>query len=143
MAQHGLEGIDDTVQQTYLWIDEIARRFHGNRHQGLQILRGFLHVLRDHLPVDESAQLAAQLPTLVRGIYYEGWDPTRNLQHERGREEFLTRFIEQSGIRQMDAPDALAAAFRVMAERTAGGESNQVLMLLPPHVRELLTAAAR
>lgn len=143
MAQHGLEGIDDTVQQTYAWIDEIAARFHGDRHQGLQILRAFLHLLRDHLSVDESAQLAAQLPLLVRGIYYEGWDPSHNLLHERSREQFLARFTQHSGVRDMDARDALAIAFRVLEGHVSGGEVHQVLMVLPAHIRELVAASAR
>ena len=36
-----------------------------------------LHTLRDRLTVDVAAKLAAQLPTLIRGIYYEDWDPSR------------------------------------------------------------------
>jgi uncharacterized protein (DUF2267 family) len=49
-----------------------------------------LHALRDRLTVNEAAQFGAQLPMLVRGIYYEGWDPTR-LPVKMNREEFLQR----------------------------------------------------
>jgi uncharacterized protein (DUF2267 family) len=29
------------------------------------------------LAVDESAHIAAQLPMLIHGIHFEGWDPSR------------------------------------------------------------------
>ncbi|MBI2765887.1 MAG: DUF2267 domain-containing protein [Chloroflexi bacterium] len=138
MAERGLEGIDETVQQTYIWVDEIARAFHGSRHQGLQVLRGFLHALRDHLGIDESAQLAAQLPLLVRGLYYEGWDPGHSLQHARSGEDFLARMVRDAGIREADARDAVAAAWKTLVGHVSGGEVADIAQSLPKHVRELL-----
>jgi uncharacterized protein (DUF2267 family) len=138
MAEQGLKGIDETVQQTYVWINEIAEQFHGDRHQGLQILRAFLHLLRDHLSTDELAQLAAQLPLLVRGVFYEGWDPSRTLQHERDTEAFLDRFVREAGVRDMDSRDAVKAASSVLKRHVSGGEYGQVVQSLPGHLRELV-----
>jgi uncharacterized protein (DUF2267 family) len=138
MADRGLQGIDETVQQTYVWIDEVADAFHGSRHEGFQVLRGFLHTLRDHLPTDESAQLAAQLPMLVRGVYYEGWNPGHSTQRERGEAEFLRHMVSETGIREFDARDAVKAAWGTMAHHITGGELAQVEQSLPKHVRALL-----
>ncbi|MBA4181123.1 MAG: DUF2267 domain-containing protein [Anaerolinea sp.] len=141
MAERGLEGIDHTVQQTYIWVDEIARLFHGNRHQAFQILRSFLHVLRDHIGLDESAQFAAQLPLLIRGLYYEGWDPSHSLVHERTADTFMARFVSEAGIRPMDGQDALAAVGGVVGRHVSDGEAAQILSSLPAAIRRLLTAA--
>lgn len=138
MAVRGLEGIDETVQQTYIWIDQVADEFHGSRHQGFQIIRAYLHLLRDHLSVDESAQLAAQLPMLLRGAYYEGWDPTKDRRHERSRDAFLDAFVKESAVRESDAHDALAAVDRVLHRHISEGEYHDVFQALPTGVRELL-----
>lgn len=138
MAEPGLKGIDETVEQTYIWVNEVADLFHGDRHQGFQILRAFFHLLRDHLSTDELAQLAAQLPMLLRGAYYEGWDPSKSLQHERTAEAFLERFVAESGIREMDARDAVLAASKVLGRHISGGEFNQAVQALPGHLRELV-----
>jgi uncharacterized protein (DUF2267 family) len=138
MADKGLKGIDETLQQTYIWINEVAEHFHGDRHQGLQILRAFLHLVRDHLLTDELAQLAAQLPMLVRGVYYEGWNPSHSLRHERDAQAFLDRFVSESGVRAMDSRDAVKAASSVLKRHVSGGEYAQVVEALPAHLRELV-----
>ncbi len=43
---------------------------------------------RDRLPVDLTAHFGAQLPMLVSGLYYEGWDPSK-VPIKMARQEFL------------------------------------------------------
>ena len=68
----GLDVFDQTVQQTNTWLVEIERELGANRQRAYLALRGTLHALRDELVPDEAVHLAAQLPMLVRGLYYEG-----------------------------------------------------------------------
>ena len=44
-------------------------------HLALHALRAGLHALRDRLTVEEAAQLAAQMPMTIRGLFYENWHP--------------------------------------------------------------------
>jgi uncharacterized protein (DUF2267 family) len=69
------------IEQAYGWPKE-------RRNQSYAALRTVLHLLRDRLPVEESVQFAAQLPVLVRGVYFEGWDPTV-VPIKLNREDFL------------------------------------------------------
>jgi uncharacterized protein (DUF2267 family) len=69
------------IEQAYGWPAE-------RRDQSYAALRTVLHLLRDRLPVAEGAQFAAQLPVLVRGIYFEGWNPT-DVPIKLNREDFL------------------------------------------------------
>ena len=38
-------------------------------------LKVTLHALRDRLSIGEAAQLGAQLPMMIRGLFYESWRP--------------------------------------------------------------------
>jgi uncharacterized protein (DUF2267 family) len=101
-------------------------------------LRATLHALRDRLTVDEVAQLGAQLPMLIRGFYYEGWDPTGKPLKVRHVEEFLTLIDEE--LRNTDAVDperAARAVFALLAARIADGEIQDVKHMLPGNIRDL------
>src|SRR5687768_300232 len=79
MTDIGLEVFDTTKQKTMTWIKDLMEELHWeDRHRAYLVLRGHLHLVRDVLTVEEVAHFSAQLPLLVRGVYFEGWDPTRN-----------------------------------------------------------------
>jgi uncharacterized protein (DUF2267 family) len=93
MAQTGLATFDTTLERTNHVLKEIERAYgwpKERRNQAYAALRAVLHAVRDRLPVEETAQLAAQLPMLVRGMYYEGWDPSK-VPAKMDREAFLDR----------------------------------------------------
>ena len=93
MAQTGLATFDTTLERTNHVLKEIERAYgwpKERRNQAYAALRAVLHAVRDRLPVEETAQLAAQLPMLVRGMYYEGWDPSK-APVKMDREAFLDR----------------------------------------------------
>jgi len=99
----------------------------GRPARGLLALRAILHTLRDRITVEEVAQLGAQLPMLVRGFYYEGWDPTGKPVRVRGKETFLLGIAQQFPSADLIDPEKTArAVFRVLARRVSeGGRGRQ------------------
>jgi len=78
MSSQGLEVIDQTVHLTHEWINELAERVgYTSKRSTLRLMRTSLQLLRDRLPENEMAQFAAQLPILIRGFLFEGWQPKR------------------------------------------------------------------
>ena len=74
MSTTGLPVFDTTVQETNLWLKAVMDGLHtDDRHLAYLALRATLHALRDRLGPENAVHLAAQLPMLVRGLYYEGW----------------------------------------------------------------------
>lgn len=146
MTPKRIEALDTTLQKTYEWLHDIRVEIGiENRHAYLA-LRGTLHAIRDFLPLDESAQFAAQLPMVVRGLYFEGWDPSRTPEPDRTREAFLRR-VETELEHAMwdeeypiDAEAAARAVLRILSDRISGGEMLQVARAMPKPVREFWPA---
>jgi uncharacterized protein (DUF2267 family) len=139
MSVTGLEVFDATVQKTNAWLKRLMEILvSDDRHLAYLALRATLHALRDRLTVEEAAELAAQLPMLVRGFYFEGWDPTGKPVRDRHLDVFLARiWRELPPGTPVDPEPAARAVFRLLAERIAEGELEDVRHVLPGEVREL------
>ncbi|AEV16748.1 hypothetical protein TCCBUS3UF1_17070 [Thermus sp. CCB_US3_UF1] len=141
MSATGLEVFDTTLHKTHAWLKAIMEALGlEDRHRAYMALRAVLHALRDRLPVEEVAQLGAELPMLVRGLYYEGWDPTGKPLKERHKEEFLAhvaRELRTPSGPALDPEAAARAVFQVLAQKVSEGEIRDVQNLLPKELREL------
>jgi uncharacterized protein (DUF2267 family) len=102
-------------------------------------LRATLHTLRDRLSPAEAAHLGAQLPLLIRGLYYEGWRPAGEPWKARHRGAFVARLKhEMRGHAGLKEPEAVArAVFGVLSRHVSKGEIEDVIHLLPAEVRAL------
>jgi uncharacterized protein (DUF2267 family) len=140
MSATGLAAFDSTLQTTNIWLRELMDELGWpERQRAYHALRAVLHTIRDRLTIEEVADLGAQLPMLVRGIYYEGWRPPREpLRHGRRREEFLTPIADAFADHPEVAPEGvLWAVFKVLERHITPGEIKDIKQLLPETVRAL------
>lgn len=137
MTTTSLRQFDLAIQKTNIWLNDLLDELQWNdRHRAYHALKAVLHVLRDHLPTNESAQFAAQMPQLIRGLYYEGWKPSVGLAKERHWDEFIARVEEQFGGNVDDIPDTIVrAVFKVISKHVSSGEIDDVKQCLPEDIR--------
>jgi uncharacterized protein (DUF2267 family) len=99
-------------------------------------LRVVLHALRDHLTVEATAHLGAQLPTLLRGVFYEGWKPTGKPIKERHRDQFLAHVTEYFREEpEVVIEDLVRAVFKVLSQSITEGEIKDIQGTLPAEIR--------
>jgi len=138
MSATGLDVFDKTLQTTNIWLKEIMQTVGPDRHRAYRVLRAVLHALRDRLTVDEVAHLGAQMPLLVRGLYYDQWHPAGKPVRTRQLEEFLAQLAaELDDIGPINAEDAARAVFAVLEDHIAAGEIEDVKGMLPAQLRRL------
>ncbi len=140
MASTGLDVFDNTVQETNIILKEIENAFGwtDRREQSYSALRVILQALRDRLPVVEAVNFAAQLPMLVRGFYYEGWQ-VNNVPVKMSKEEFINR-IQSEFIYSIEASidDLVRMVLLIVMEKIDQAEAEKIRNILPSDVAELI-----
>jgi len=134
--------IQHSVEKTHIWLNEIADELGDeDRQYAYRAMRAVLHTLRDRLTVDVAAKLAAQLPTLIRGVYYEDWDPSRTPLPIHDVGTFLDRVAEEGRMAgETEASVAVTAVTRVLRSHVSPGEIDEILAVLPDSFRGLINA---
>jgi uncharacterized protein (DUF2267 family) len=131
-----IDGFEHSLQLTNVWLkDLMARLGTDDRHLACLALGATLHALRDRLTVEETADLGAQLPMLVRGLYYEGWRPAGKPLEEHARDALLSHVEGEARNSNFEAEPAVGAAFGRLAERVRAGERD-VKTTLPRPARK-------
>jgi uncharacterized protein (DUF2267 family) len=143
MSATGLDVFDRTLQETNLWLKDVMgamgvpeeRQDEHLRQRAYQALRSVLVTLRDRLPADLAAALGAQMPLLVRGIFYEGYRPAKQPDAFRNEGEFARRVQEYSQNHPIEPEEAMRAVFSVLENRLTDGLNEKVFQALPQDAR--------
>ena len=135
----GLEALDHTLQTTHVWINDLDERLGWeNKPRAYRLLKAVLHALRDWLQINESAHFAAQLPELLRGVYYEQWRPAIVPVKKRSKADFFARVEESFKGDPIDNPaQAVLAVFQLLSKKITRGEIEKVRHALPEELRDL------
>ncbi|RED16650.1 DUF2267 domain-containing protein [Parasphingopyxis lamellibrachiae] len=143
MSALGLRIFDKSVQDANVWLDEVMEQLGwDDKQRAYRLLRSTLHVLRDRIQLNENVQFAAQLPTLVRGIFYEGWQPSRPCTDQKRAADFIASVEAAFDTDPNADPEAaVRAAFAVIALHVSAGEIEDVKSSLPPGIRALWPAS--
>ncbi len=145
MSATGLAAFDSAIQEANIWLKTMMKYLEtDDRHFAYSALRAGLHALRDRIGPDSAVHLGAQLPTLVRGIYYEGWHMAGTPTKERHKKEFLAH-VESALPKGMETdPERICrAVFDTLWERIDPGEVAKLIGLFPMELRDLWPRVAQ
>ncbi len=139
MSAQGLEVIDHTVELTHQWINELRERLDwSSSRDALRLLRVPLVLIRDHIGHGEIAQLSAQMPLLIRGMFFEGWTPAHTPLPDRSAAGFVSAIEAKMGdVLDWRGPEDITHVFRTLEDRISDGEIADVKANLPGHIRDL------
>lgn len=138
MQTSGIGSLSRNLQTTERWIEELAREpAFSSEAQAYRGLKAVLQTLRDRLPIAEGAHLSSQLPTLIRGFYYEAWHPTNAPMRLRSADGFVALVRERLRSDAVDPGEACRAVFRLLERKLAGSEIEDVKHQMPEAIRAL------
>ena len=142
MSASGIDVFDRTLETTHIWLNEICNDIGPDKQVAWKVLSTVLHKLRDRLTINLAAHLGAQLPLLVRGIYYDQFEPGKMPSEFRSREEFVAEVAEWlRDTRPVDPEEAIRSVFRVLSRHVSEGQVKKVRDALPKALRQMWESA--
>lgn len=131
--------LDKMVQSANIWIKDLMYELNlKDPDQAYHLLGSILQALRDRLPAPEASHLGAQLPMIVRGMYYENWKMADKPLKLKDRESFFEHVEEiHNGALDVAMEDAVRAVFKLLRHHVSEGEAKKTEKLLPAELQEL------
>jgi uncharacterized protein (DUF2267 family) len=140
MSRTGVDSLDRSIDKTNAWLADVAASFGTeDRRLAYRVSRSWLHTLRDRLPVPIAAHIAAQLPELLRGVFYEGWNPSK-VPIKYGKDEYIARFAKDAQIHHSEVARAGRLVSSAFGKHLSPGAMNEALGALPADIRRLVAA---
>lgn len=138
----GVSVFDRTIQKANIWLKDVSFELDGiDKELSYTYLRAVLHALRDRITTAEVIDLAAQLPMILRGMFFDNWRPDDLHHKERTKEDFLLRVEENLGphisTSDLDIERITRVVLAVLSQHISEGEMLDVLHSLPKPMRRL------
>jgi uncharacterized protein (DUF2267 family) len=131
------------TQKAHEWLNEINNFLYWDKEEqnkALALLRATLHELRDNLPLNNLAHFSAQLPLIIRGVLFEGWNPNNFPLKERRKDDFIDGVTSHLPALYQDSINietAVKAVFYTIATKVESHEVEKMKQVLSPAIRDL------
>jgi uncharacterized protein (DUF2267 family) len=149
MSSARIHVFDSHVDAANRWIKQMIEALDlssDEQPRALHALRAGLHAIRDRLPANEVLDLSAQLPILIRGLFFEGWTLSNDPTRIRDREAMIARVArELAPDTRFDPIETLRAVMQLLVEHVSHGEIEHMLATFPKPIatmwRDLIGSA--
>ncbi len=129
--------VANAVQSTQIWLNELCEKGElADTSEAIAVLRSVLQELRDRLSLEEVVDLSAQLPLIVRGLYFEGWRPNKPPKIHT-KQQFIDQLASKGFPNAVPAEQAIRAVFSLLARHCDPGEISDVIEQLPHELKTL------
>jgi uncharacterized protein (DUF2267 family) len=138
---YNIKAVQSSLNLTQVWIKDLMETYdYADENQAFVLLRATLKTLRDRITPDEAFHLASQLPAVIRGYFFEGWEPHKQPGDEKAHLDFLTSVRKNLGGQDdIDLEMAVPEALKIIFNHIDQGEAEDVLKNLPPDIHELFS----
>jgi uncharacterized protein (DUF2267 family) len=146
MKLTGLEVLDSSIQRSSMWIKDLMQELNwSDARKTYLAFRCVLHALRDHLAVENAVTFGEQLPMLLRGLYFEQWQPSGPARTAATREDFFSYLstLLMENHQTASAETITRAVFRLLERKVTDGEIAHIQHTIPAFLYDLWPAALR
>ncbi|WP_167462747.1 DUF2267 domain-containing protein [Nocardia brasiliensis] len=135
---HKRDPFGAAVHSANVWLRHVADGMAtDDRLFAYRATRAWLHTVRDRLEVHAVAHLSAQLPELLRGVYFEGWVPDRT-PRSRDVHDMLADFACAAGVTDDEAIGLMWIVTDAFRDLCSPGLLDHLFSRLPAPLHRIL-----
>jgi uncharacterized protein (DUF2267 family) len=143
MSVSTVNSIEKGVHELNIWLKDIKGELKFSDNDAYVALRATLHILRDRMTIEEATHLGAQLPIIVKGVFYDKWKLSGKPE-KMDKLTFISRihaqFNNDPGI---NPNDVVRVVFYVLKKNITKGEIEDIKAILPSEIGNLFDLAAQ
>lgn len=134
--------LDRAVQNTILWLNEIQTQLQWeDRDTVYKATKAVLQSIRDLLPYEELFHFSANLPMVMKGMMFDGFNPIENKKEKvRTEVEFYNQVQTYYDSQRRDlisGKDATIGVVNTLIDRVGEGEMKKVADNMPLKLKPL------
>jgi uncharacterized protein (DUF2267 family) len=123
------------IHRANVWLADVSDGLGtGDRQYAYRVLRTWLQTLRDRLTVESAAKFGQQLPELLRGVYYDGWEPSR-VPFKHHAADYVRTFSVNALVPPDEVPGIAAAITDVITRHMSPGQVADAFAELPAELQ--------
>ncbi len=127
------------TQKVHEWLKDINQNADwDDQNKSMAVLRATLHELRDNLLIDHIAHLSAQLPLIIRGMFFENWQPNDCPVKDRKAQIFLDAVEDQLyPYTDINIEKGVKAVLKTLSKHLSPGETAKIKNALSKEIQQL------
>jgi uncharacterized protein (DUF2267 family) len=134
----GIKPLDRSIQLTMEWLNEIQEEFKWpDKDRVYDATKAVLLATRDRITVEEAHQFAAQIPMVMKGMFFDRYDPTDKPMLIRNKDKFLEHVRMHFGDRSLDSENAVLIVVKVLRKKISQGQYEDVVGSMPKEIQKL------
>jgi len=134
----GIKPLDRSIQLTMEWLNEIQEEFKWpDKDRVYDATKAVLLATRDRITVEEAHQFAAQIPMVMKGMFFDRYDPTDKPMLIRNKDKFLEHVRMHFGDRPLDSENAVRTVAKVLRKKISQGQYEDVVGSMPKEIQKL------
>jgi len=121
------------------WLLDIAKNIDhpGRTEWAYGCLKAVMHTIRDRTTIEEVFHFSAQLPIVIRGIYFEGYKPTGKPEKMNAK-EFMQKIKTGLGPGNLvTAEESFRVVLELLYEKISIGEMDDIRGGMPKSIQKL------
>ncbi len=137
IAHTKIRNIERAIHDFNKWINNIQDELKCDEEQAYTALCAVLQILRDRLTSAEATHLGAQLPLIIKGIYYDKWK-IKDKPEPIDKMTFTSRVHAQfNNNPEINPTNIILSVFRTIKKQITPGELEDVKSNLPDEIKQL------